>query len=134
MLFEIMSHIKNFFATGRKEEREYTIEDGTISLPFVKEGQYILIEGSVSSDGVYVYPVSGLTDESFYGCITVLAPPKDFLSLVEEIKAFQSEYKASALTSESFGGYSYTKSAGANGCQADWRDVFRGRLNTWRKI
>lgn len=130
MLFEIMVHIKNFFPTELSEETEYKIEGGVISLPFVSDGQYIRIEGSTLNDGVYQYPVADLTDEEFKGTITVLAPPKSFLELVKEIETFQKKYEATPFASESFGGYSYTKSD--NG--SSWASVFKSRLNTWRKL
>lgn len=134
MLNEIMVHIKNFFPTEKSEEALYTISEGTISLHFVEEGQYIRIEGSTMNDGVYQYPVSDLTDETFRGFITVLAPPKDFLKLVKDIEEYQANYKESPYQSESFGGYSYSKASGGNGSMVSWHDVFRSRLNVWRKI
>jgi len=134
MLFEIMVHIKNFFPTDKSEEAEYTIKDGTISLPFVLEGQYIRVEGSIFNDGVYQYPMEDLTDETFHGFITVLAPPPAFIALASEIETYQSSYKESPYQSESFGGYSYSKESGGNGSIISWHDVFRSRLNAWRKI
>ena len=128
MLYEIMRSIRNFFP------REYygghfKIEGGGISLPHVLDGQYILIEGSAYNDGVYQYPTGDLRDEEFVGDITVLAPPAEFLALAKEIEEYQSKSVASAFTSESFGGYSYSRNAGAG-----WQDAFRSRLNAWRKI
>lgn len=134
MLFEIMKHIKNFFPAEEGTTKEYVIENGSVDLPFLKNNQYFLIEGSVLNDGVYQYPVSDLTDETFYGTVTPLAIPKSFLVLVEEITSYNASNQPSAYTSESFGGYSYTKATGRNGNVLGWADVFATRLNAWRKI
>lgn len=134
MIYEIMREIRNFFPASYYSGT-FTIENGVISPECVSEGQYFLVEGSLSNDGVWKYGTDELTDEAFTGYITSLAPPKDFLALVDEIEAYQSEYgKATPYTSESFGGYSYSKATGSNGTGATWKDVFRDRLNTWRKI
>lgn len=135
MLETIMKHLRNFFPTDVKEEGGFTIDGGTISLSFVKDGQIIMIEGSHFNDGIYTYPVSDLTDEEFKGCITILNPPRDFLKLVEEIEAYQEKIKGSeGLASESFGGYSYSRATNQAGNVAGWSDVFKNRLNVWRKI
>lgn len=135
MLYEIMKSIKNFFPTGIQEDDCFTIEEGILSLPFVREGQYILIEGSAFNDGVYQYPCSNLQDEEFLGVITVLAPPKAFLILVDDIEKYQSSAPAlGAYASENFGNYSYTRATNSNGSPAQWQDIFRSRLNAWRKI
>lgn len=129
MLFEIMTHVRNFFPAGKYKEGNFLIENGTISLPFVKDGEYIKIEGSSLNNGVYEYPVSGLRDEEFTGAIVALAPPADFLKLVEEIEEYTKKYNATPYQSESFGGYSYTKSE-----KDGWESAFKTRLNAWRKI
>ena len=101
--------------------------------PPLNDGQYFLIEGSKYNNGVYIVGKDTLADESFYGVITLLAPPKDFLETVSEIEKFESENVKSAFTSESFGGYSYTKAQGKNG-PVTWREVFASELSIWRKI
>lgn len=135
MLNEIMHYLHNYFTTPVSVEGEYSIEGGALSLPFVKDGQYILIEGSNFNDGAYVYPLENATDESFNGCVTVLSPPDEFIKLCNQIGAYvDKEADLTGLQSESFGGYSYTRATNANGGLADWQDVFRERLNAWRKI
>ena len=42
--------------------------------------------------------------------------------------------KESPYTSESFGGYSYTKATDANGAPIGWQKAFASRLNKWRKL
>lgn len=141
MLFEIMKHIRNFFAVeGAEKYGVFTIEDGIISLPFLFEGQYFLIEGSVFNDGVWKYG-ERLQDETFRGVITPLAPPLEFLKLVDEIEAWRTanaEELTSPYQSESFGGYTYTKASVTIGSGVSrgytWKDAFASRLSAWRKI
>lgn len=138
MLFEVMKQCRNFFPTGTHVYETFRIEDGTVLLPFMQDGQYFLIEGSVFNDGVHQYPASDLKDEVFYGCISPLAIPKAFIDLVEDIKAWgkkNGEAAASPYLSESFGGYSYTKATGADGSIASsWQSAFKSRLAEWRKL
>ena len=57
-------------------------------------------------------------DEEFYGVITPLAIPREFLNLVKEIEDYQEKAtKAGSgiYQSESFGGYSYTLATNKNG-------------------
>lgn len=136
MLYEILKHIKNFFLTDESVQDTFEVVDGTIdSLSFLT-GSYVLIQGSILNDGVYAYPLTNLSTETFKGTITQLAIPKDFLSLVDEIETYVEAQsgKYSPYTSESFGGYSYTKATNSSGTVGDWSTVFRERLNTWRKI
>jgi hypothetical protein len=134
MIGQIMKHINNYFITDKCVEDNFHIAEGALALPFAKDGQYVLIEGSILNDGVYLYPLSGLQDEDFHGFVTILAPPNAFVSLVGEIEAYQTASVASPYVSESFGGYSYTKATNANGNVASWQDAFRGKLNMWRKV
>lgn len=133
MLYEIMKHIRNFFVRGEKIQGEFHIEDGTISLPLL-DGQYFLIEGSILNDGVYKYPASELTDETFVGVITPLAPPQDFIALCNEINEYNSKSPESAYASESFGGYSYTRATDNDGNVAGWQSAYKKRLDVYRKI
>lgn len=66
--------------------------------------------------------------------------PKSFEKIVTEIIAWQEKNKdvvQSPYTSESFGGYSYTKASGngsKSGAALTWRDIFKSSLNAYRKI
>ena len=79
-----------------------------------------------------------LEDETFDGSIWALAIPKAVVDLAGEIAAWQEKYgavTASPYTSESFAGYSYTKSGGADaGGSGGWQAAFRARLNPYRKL
>lgn len=135
MLYEVMQHLRNFFPSGIYRRAEFAIEDGTISLDFVKPGQIILIEGSTMNDGVYTYPVTDLRDESFSGKVTILMPPMALVKVADDIKAFcESSASPSVYTSESFEGTSRSRATNASGGLADWQTAFRERLNPWRKI
>lgn len=134
MLETILTHLHNWFVvpdgiyTG-----DFSVKDGGMDLPFLKPGQYFRVLGSVFNDGLHQYPVTGLTDEDFTGAVWVLAIPKAVEDLAAEIEAWTLKNQPSAYTSESFGGYSYSRAAGSNGAPADWQDVFRSRLNAYRK-
>lgn len=138
MLSEICAEIKNYF---QKEIHHgtFAISGGVIEpLPFLQNGQYFRIVGSVFNDGVHQYGIQGVafTDETFDGSIWAMAVPAEMISLSAEIKNWtESEAaKPSPYTSESFGGYSYTKATNSKGMAVTWRDYFSSRLNKYRKI
>lgn len=140
MLTEICGEVRNYFIRDRQDiySGTFTIENGTISLPFLKNGQYFRIVGSALNDGVWEYPAVGLKDETFDGSVWAMYVPVAFAALAVEIKDWV-ENNAEALNSpyqsESFGGYSYSKSTGANGSSGfGWRDQFSTRLNQWRRL
>ena len=133
MLETVLMYLNNWFAVGRYDDT-YTIEDGGITLPFLANGQYFRIVGSLFNDGVYQYPAE-LTDETFDGSVWALAIPKELLSTVDEITAWQAKNGDSGpYTSESFGGYSYSKATNSKGLAVGWRDVFAAQLAPWKKL
>ena len=76
MLEQVLMHLKNWFLVpGGIHEGTYTIEDGGITLPFLENGQYFRICGSVFNDGLHQYPVSDLKAETFDGAVWALAVP-----------------------------------------------------------
>ena len=132
MLETVLMYLNNWFAVGRYDDT-YTIEDGGITLPFLVNGQYFRIIGSLFNDGVYQYPAE-LTDETFDGSVWALAIPKALLSTVEEITAWTAKNgDGGPYTSESFGGYSYSKATNSKGMAVGWRDVFAAQLAPWKK-
>ena len=136
MLNEICAEIRNYFPT-EKRYGNFTIKNGSISpVDFLQEGQYFRIVGSVFNDGVYQYPEASLTDEVFEGAVWAMAVPPTLSALAAEIKAYNDSDagKPSPFTSESFGGYAYTKATDANGAPIGWQKAFASRLNKWRKI
>lgn len=134
MLENVLAYLHNYFVARVLPEQEWTIADGTMEIPDALSGQYVRIIGSVLNDGVYQYPLTGLTDETFIGTVQLLAIPKTVLALVQEIEAWAEKNKPTAFTSESFGGYSYGKATNAYGVAAGWQDVFRAQLAPYRKM
>lgn len=133
MLEEILDFIHNYFVV-EEHEGNYKIEDGVLELDFLQENQYFMISGSVFNDGLHQYPADDLQDESFKGVIRAMAVPSAVVALSVEIQDWVENNPTSAYTSESFGGYSYTRGSGQNGSVISWRDIFGSRLNKWRKI
>lgn len=132
MLETVLMYLNNWFVVGRYDDT-YTIEDGGITLPFLVDGQYFRIVGSLFNDGVYQYPAE-LTDETFDGSVWAMAIPKALLSTVDEITAWTAKNGDSGpYTSESFGGYSYSKATNSKGMAVGWRDVFAAQLSPWKK-
>ena len=146
MLGEICAEIRNYF-TYREDIHvgDWVIENGTISPALGFETDYIRIVGSRLNDGVHKVSEMELQDEAFHGGIWVMSPPADFLALAAEIEAWQEKNGAldspamSPFNSESFGGYSYSKSGGnasggSSSAGADWAAAFASRLKIYRRI
>ena len=136
MLDEILAEIRNYFAV-KVHSGDFKVIGGKLSpLDFLQNGQYFRIVGSVMNDGVYRYPHSGLTDETFSGEIWALAVPPTLIALAADIEEYEKKAKepVSRYSSESFGGYSYTKATDSNGSPLTWKTAFAKRLNRWRKI
>ena len=139
MLEQVLMHLKNWFLVpGGIHEGTYTIEDGGIALPFLANGQYFRICGSVFNDGLHQYPASDLKAETFEGNVWALAVPQAVIELASEIEAWETkngEASVSPYQSESFGGYQYSKATdSASGGAVTWQTAFRSRLNAWRKL
>lgn len=139
MLGKVLSYLHNWFQVGIYPG-EYTIVDKALAVPFLQEGQYFRIVGSLFNDGLHQYGQEpGLKDEVFTGAIWALAVPPAVVELAEDIAAWEEKYGAvveSPYTSESFGGYSYSKASGAGDSAGagGWQGAFRARLNLYRKL
>ena len=139
MLEQVLMNIRNWFPVkGGIYSGTFTIKDGGITLPFLADMQYFRICGSVFNDGLHQYNVLDLTDETFNGTIWALAIPKSVIELADEIQKWQ-EKNADALSSpyssESFGGYSYSKATNSEtGGAETWQSHFKQQLSAWRKI
>lgn len=141
MLEMVLTHLKNWFVVPRGVyEGIYTIENGSLELPFLQNGQYYRICGSVFNDGLHKYgdEADKLTAETFTGTVWALAIPKAVVELSAKIEEWQNkngEAVASPYSSESFGGYSYTKATDSKtGAPATWETVFRSQLNPYRQF
>ena len=138
MLEQVLMHLNNWFLVPCGiHEGTYTIEDGGIALPFLANGQYFRICGSVFNDGLHQYPAGDLKTETFDGTVWALAIPQAVIELAAEIEAWQEkngEAASGIYQSESFGGYQYSKQTESDGGQVTVWSVFRKRLNQWRKL
>lgn len=138
MLAEICAELRNYFdVPNGRHFGKFEISGGSIApLDFLQEGQYFRIVGSVFNDGVYQYPATSLTDEVFEGAVWAMAVPPTLIALAAEIEEYNKSDagKSSPYTSESFGGYSYTKATDASGAPIGWKKAFASRLNQWRKL
>ena len=135
-LTNLCAELRNYFET-EKRFGTFTISGGSISpSDFLQDGQYFRIVGSVFNDGVHRHPAHDLTDETFDGAVWAMAVPPAVVELLQKIQEFEAATAntPTAYTSESFGGYSYTKATDENGLPVGWRSVFRGELNKWRKL
>ena len=151
MLTEICQELKNWFDRGQpKWFDDFVIANNQILIdgePLeLKNGQYFRIVGSLFNDGVHLYSSEmSLKDEDFSGAVWAMAIPPDVISLAAEIDSWMQKYggvdsaNLSPYNSESFGGYSYSKSGGGasnstSGNAGTWQGAFASRLNLWRKI
>ena len=142
MLTEICAEIKNYFCYNKdKRTGDFKIENGTlvgVDLPT----EYFAVFGSRHNNGVHKVSEHDLVDEEFHGAVWIMSPPAAFLALAEEIAEWQKANGAvdssamSPFNSESFGGYSYTKSAGyASAAQqaGGWQGAYADRLSLYRR-
>ena len=146
MLTELCQELRNWFDLNRYEGT-FTISDGALTADFLLNGQYYRIIGSVFNDGVHKYGDTDdvLDDEVFTGSVWALGIPKAVIALDEKITDWQNKYGGtdsaalSPFTSESFGGYSYSKgsnlaSVTSANSATGWKAMFASELNKWRKI
>ena len=149
-LYKFCKETKNFFpahpqgyATGEDIYNDtYEITSGGIApLDFIAENQYFRIVGSLFNDGIYKNTpeeLSKLTDEIFLGAIWAMAVPPDVLDLIEDISEWEAKYSAainSPFTSESFDGYSYSKSNATSGqANISWQSQFKNAVNAYRRL
>lgn len=140
MVEQILDYIHNYFIKD-VHKGKFTIEGGQLALDDIRENQYYKIIGSIFNDGVHQrVSTDVLEDEVFEGEVWTMAVPKALIALDAEIEDWLTKYgdrSNSPFASESFGGYSYTKSSGSsnNGSPStSWQSVFGSRLNQWRKI
>ena len=147
MLTELCQELRNWFER-EKHFGAFTIEGGQLADgSFLQDGQYFRIVGSVFNDGVHVWPNDVLVDETFEGAIWAMAVPPAVVALSEKIDEWVKTYDGvggtnmSPYSSESFGGYSYSKggSGGSSGKNRGngaptWQSMFANELNRWRKI
>lgn len=152
MLTELCAEIRNYFLRDPRKDihtGNFVISNGSIGpLPFLQDGQYYRIVGSVFNDGVWKYGESdsGMHAETFSGAVWAMAVPPAVVALSQEIDAWVANNKTvldSPFQSESFGGYSYSKSSSGSGAIGTgaagtgaygWQVQFSNRLNPYRRV
>lgn len=150
MLTEICQYLRNWFnrkpdgSDYPKYSGEFTISEGELITDKLADGQYFRVMGSLFNDGIHKYGDGILTDETFTGSVWSLGIPPEVVQLATEISQWQGKYGGvdseamSPFASESFGGYSYSKSGGGtSGSDTDagsWQGAFAQRLAPWRKV
>lgn len=144
VLTRICEELNNWF-THEYMTGEFAIENGSIALPDIVEGQYFRIAGSALNDGVYRYPAYGLQDETFSGSVWAMRVPLAVLDVAAEIEAAEGAAEiagsaggSSPYSSESFNGYSYSRATNKDGTpmsavDAAWAGGLR-KLRPWRKM
>lgn len=156
MLEQLLIYLRNWFrvrdTVDGKHPSTYTVESGSVVLPFLQSGQYFRIIGSVFNDGLYIYGDHimdedrneiELTDETFTGSIWALAIPRavirtaaEFGGVTAQMSKITGQIIENPFTSESYAGvYSYSKDqSGQLAALTAQRDEIMKRLNQWRKI
>ena len=136
MLEAMLTHLHNWFPVRNgKHAGAFVIASGVLSPDVgLVSGQYYRIRGSVFNDGLHCAgDGEALTDEAFTGEVWALAIPKAVQELAEEISAWRESNPETDKTSESFGGYSYSRGQSASGGVGGWQAAFAGGLNAWRR-
>ena len=134
-LYNFCLETRNFFAKTQ-HCGEFTITTGGIApLDFIAENQYFRIIGSKFNDGVYKNNPDGLgklIPEEFKGAVWSMAVPPDVIELINNISEWEQKNKTvinSPYTSESFDGYSYSKSEK----NTSWKTQFASEINSYRR-
>jgi len=145
MLTELCQELHNWFDLIHYSGR-FEVTGGVFTASFLAPGQYYRIIGSVFNDGVHKYTGEidpDLTDEVWTGYVWALGIPKAVIDLADQIKLWNDKYGGaesaamSPYTSESFGGYSYSKGGSGSSNSAtstSWQSAFRAQLKKWRKL
>lgn len=131
----VMRHLNNYFEQG-SYTGPITIRGGVVT-PSIPT-PYVSINGSSYHDGIRRVSLDAVSyhgeDETFTGRMWFLKPPDDFLSLVEQITAYEAQNDPSPLLSENLGEYSYTRAQGKTGGVLTWEEAFATRLAPYRRM
>jgi hypothetical protein len=149
MINSICLELRNFFCKRHdRKQGTFRVTGGSLVPAVDIPTDYIRITGSRKNDGVHKRTQGGtfeLVDEGdFDGAVWIMSPPADFLALVDEISAWEAKNggvdsaNMSPFQSESFGGYSYSKSSGGAGSAGHssvptWQSTYANRLNVYRR-
>lgn len=159
MLTELCEYLRNWFCRDQDKHigtititggaitaRDDLIWSGAEEAIVPATGQYFRIVGSIFNDGVHQYPDFEMPDETFEGAVWLMRVPPVVVTLASDIKDWMTKYGGvnsaamSPYNSESFAGYSYSKSGAGSAAASNgsgltgWQAAFADRLNPWRKI
>ena len=146
MLTEICANLNNYFSfASDRIFGKFEVSDGRISPPIdVAEGQYYRVCGSIFNDGVHSSEDLLKDEPEFEGAIWLMRVPADVIALDAEMEAWLAKYgvadspNMSPYSSESFGGYTYSKAQGyastGGGMLNNVWAVFGDRLKRYRRI
>lgn len=129
----VMRHCRNYFERGCYDG-ECVIANDALVTPALADGRYIAISGSAYNDGVYKLGTDVLTEETFTGRVWLLSPPASFIALCDEIAEYDAKNPAGAYLSETFGEYSYQRSANTQGVTSSWQSAFAARLADYQLL
>lgn len=154
MLTEICQYLKNWFDWNQpKIYGTFQIADGVITAVSgedlgIQDGQYFRIIDSTFNDGVWKYGdtdnATNMKGETFSGSVWLLAIPREIIALSDEMDEWMKQYggvnspNMSPYSSESFGGYSYSKAQGyasaGGGMLNTVFATYASRLNLYKKL
>ena len=134
----VMRYCRNYFEKGYIDGI-FRITGNALS-DVGNDVHWVYISGSMNHDGVWNIcngyltgrTVEGLGDEEFDGRVWLLAPPVDFLDLVNQMRDYEGKNPVSALSSETFGGYSRTWNAAQIG--KSWEVAFNSSLIPYKRM
>ena len=140
---DFCDEVNNWFDVDR-QFGTFSVADGKlIGVNGLLENQFFRIIGSIFNDGVYKNDSElNLIDEpEFDGAIWLMAVPPNVIDLIASMNKWLDDNASiidSPYTSESFGGYSYSKGGSGSGGDANgnitWQSHFASSLNRYRKI
>lgn len=141
MLNQIMKEIKNHFARCFEIGKFEIVADGiqgTFTQTYVV-GAYVWIKNSFVNDGVYKITQVATNKITLDATLTaentneemvlyLCTPPKDFIDLANKIITYNTT-NSDGISSKSLGDLSISYSG-----DSTWVSVFKGQLNTYRKV
>lgn len=156
MLEELLTYLNNWFAVCRYRG-VISMDNGRLVAPiafinkWVQPGDYFRIRGSGRNDGFYQQPIGdeGLEEdkiqtdeaaeeiETFPALVEALLIPAQLVQLAKEMEEWRAKNGAASAgpyTSESFGGYNYTKAARSDGSIWSVYDAFADRLAPYKRM
>jgi hypothetical protein len=129
MLERVLATAHNWF-DYRRDRGEFVIENGVLQDINLADGQYFRIVGSLFNDGLHKAAATDLIDETFTGAVWYLAVPVYVQELAERVSEWCANNPETDKTSESFGGYSYSKGGNTTG----WAKAFASELANFRRV